>query len=1539
MKEEKLDKWAECLLDTGKRNNLINFKDTKGGTLEIICPSIGEVFDKINSVSHLEVFDTAMDDLEQEQSQDLIQVDRAVDRDYLVQKYGKKLKKNQVLLYNAYAKTTNVLKKIEKTAKSALEETGVNIAHLAIGFIKWKESNESGIWYHAPILLIPVSIYRESAIHPYKISALDDEVIVNSTFNYKLQNEFDIRLPEFGEDDTLQSYLDKVESIVSKMQWEVKYECKLGTFSFQKNNMYRDVLDNKSKIMANKNVKALMGEYIHPDKDFVENEEGISSRKSDIYMHNVVDADSSQLDAITYAKQGKSFVLQGPPGTGKSQTITNIIAECINDGKSVLFVSEKLAALEVVFNKLKNVGLDEFCLPLHSHKANKKDVIEELCRTINAHKCTLKSGAEYEIEKKKKNQVRLDHYVSELHKKQSAINMSLYEIYSEISKCTNAVDIRLCIKNISNKGEQYIKTFVDLVEKYIALIDTIGYDYRHNCWYGFVGKDTSYQAKYEIEQYLQEFAQYLANIMTAVQDINHTLTIKVDSLADYDAFVEILTALKSCVYANTQILQSRKVEEILQALHAIAKVKKDYEEQKAYIDKHYNDWIYEIDSKYFDKRFWLQYGSVFSRAFNKEYSMAKNQFKQSFKKGHRANYYNICAAAKKMSSYNEILHSYESQKVKMTEIFGEQFDVQMLDDYIKEVGNLATLRTSNTDYFDTIVNKNLLSDSRVSEFLMRASRDTEEYESSKEYIVGHFDSKKCNIKTIDIQLLQAKINECIESLGDLDNWLVCSQTIEDLATNGMLEYLDKMLDENIARTSFLHTFGKAYYTQWADYVLHANPLLMELSRVYHDKVVADFAQNDRIQFEINKSEIRANLCKKRPSSNISVQGSPAAILLREGEKKRKQMNIRTLFSKLGSFIQLLKPCLLMSPLSVSTYLNPDDISFDLVIFDEASQIFPQDAIGAIYRAKQLIVVGDSKQMPPSNFFANNYESSEDEEEDITDFESILDLCAANFPQISLRWHYRSKYEQLIAFSNKNFYRNNLVTFPSAKTDKEGVGVDYCYVDGVFDRQNKTNRREAERIADMVIEHYSQRPDKSLGVVAFSISQQDLIERLVEKKRALYPELDPLFDKGTEPFFVKNLETVQGDERDVIIFSVAYCRDSSGKFYHNFGPLSRVGGERRLNVAVTRAKYNVKLVTSLHYTDIDMSKVNLDGARLLREYLDFAENGEIALERNINVSAEDSFDSPFEMEVCEFLRDNGYIVDTQVGCSDFRIDLGVKRAVGSDYVLAIECDGASYHSSRNARDRDRLRQEILEQMGWKFYRVWSTDWFRNNEAEKKRLLSACEDALAHCTRDNLLGGQSVAKPDVSESQIFEEQMPDEIQDIECKFDKYAKVDICQVFKNAKYNRANAVFAIIEQEAPISEEWLLKRLCRSYYKREKVIDSVRKDFSKDIAIIKQGTDKVVSKNGFYYIRGQKIPFRKSNNSEERKMEYVAKEELANGMYKVLRTIMFSDKEGLYRTMAHLLGYAKTSKNMQEYLDSALALLGDKVIVKDNQVKLNQ
>ena len=574
-------------------------------------------------------------------------------------------------------------------------------------------------------------------------------------------------------------------------------------------------------------------------------------------------------------------------------------------------------------------------------------------------------------------------------------------------------------------------------------------------------------------------------------------------------------------------------------------------------------------------------------------------------------------------------------------------------------------------------------------------------------------------------------------------------------------------------------------------------------------------------------------------------------------------------------------------------------------------------------------------MPPSNFFGSNVELDDGDEEtgDITDFESILDLCSTTFAQLRLRWHYRSRYEQLITFSNRHFYDNDLVTFPSSTTDKKWIGVDYyCVEDGIFDHRSRNNRKEAEFIVDLIYKNIEQFPDRSLGVVAFSVSQQDLIDKLLSKRRQADPSKEFFFRRDAEePFFIKNLETVQGDERDTIIFSVAYAKDSSGRLMHNFGPLNRVGGERRLNVAVTRAKFNVQLVASIHHTDIDLGRTKAEGARLLKNYLDYAENGAIAIEREVNVNSFEQFDSEFELEVCEFLRQNGYDVDTQVGCSNFRIDLGIKRHDTSDYVLAVECDGATYHSSKNARDRDRLRQQILENMGWKFYRIWSTDWFKNTSVEKERLLKAAKEAMNDDVPHEINSNRD-EENETSADEVFEETM----QENHKTFPEYKQADVYRF--SVTDNFQAFVKKVMDIEAPISEEWLLKRI-PWMFGREKVTKAVKDEDEKKMFRCERNG--IIRRNGFLYLSGMKeFELRVPNGvDDKRDINYICREELGSGMFEIIKQNMSIEKESLYKYLAKLLGINRLTDKVVWKMDDALDAIKSLVEIDNGIISIIQ
>jgi very-short-patch-repair endonuclease len=560
-------------------------------------------------------------------------------------------------------------------------------------------------------------------------------------------------------------------------------------------------------------------------------------------------------------------------------------------------------------------------------------------------------------------------------------------------------------------------------------------------------------------------------------------------------------------------------------------------------------------------------------------------------------------------------------------------------------------------------------------------------------------------------------------------WVRYMQVRREATDLGIEFVVDEVCRGQIRLEVAADAFRKRFLGLWLDTLYAREPALARFSFADHDKLVSQFIALDRKAVQTAPARLRSMLLTApgRPRADGSAPGSSElGTLLREANKKRRHMPLRRLFAALPTILPRLKPCLMMSPLAVSTYLNAPDMTFDVVVFDEASQVRPHDAISAIFRGRQLVVAGDPKQLPPTDFFnrSSDGDLSEDEPDGGTaDFESLLDVCLSlGITRRRLKWHYRSRREGLIAFSNKYFYEGDLVTFPSVD-DVAGRAVRFERIaDGRF--ENGVNTVEARRVADLVMSHFRTTPDLSLGVIAFSLAQQNRILDELEMLRKADPTLEAYFKEDRpERFFVKNLENVQGDERDVVFLSVGYGPDVTGRVMMRFGPLNRQGGQRRLNVAITRARLSMTVASSMSARDLDLSRTQADGPRLLRAFLDYAERGPVALTEAITEASAAGFDSPFEREVFEELERRGLKLHRQVGCGGFKIDMAVVDPDASGrYVLGIECDGATYHSSATARDRDRLRQQVLEGLGWRICRIWSTDWVRNLENQVQRVLT-------------------------------------------------------------------------------------------------------------------------------------------------------------------------------------------------------------------------
>ncbi len=579
----------------------------------------------------------------------------------------------------------------------------------------------------------------------------------------------------------------------------------------------------------------------------------------------------------------------------------------------------------------------------------------------------------------------------------------------------------------------------------------------------------------------------------------------------------------------------------------------------------------------------------------------------------------------------------------------------------------------------------------------------------------------------------ALVRTMIERLGQIDLWYAHVRQVVDLRELGWKAPLDRCAAERVPAGRLRDTLERAMYAAWVEAVTAADPVLRSARPEALDSAVTRFRELDRRLVEEAAEHVVEAYLEGRPTTTVGQAG----VIRHQARLQRRHLPVRTLLERTAEVVTSLKPSFMMSPLTVSQFLPPS-FTFDVVIFDEASQIGPADAVNCIYRGRQLVVAGDERQLPPTSFFQvgaveETVGPEAEEQERFDEFESILDLCkgTAGLPTLPLRWHYRSRHESLIAFSNHRFYDGNLVTFPSAVAERDDLGVHLYLVDGVYRRGGpRDNPVEAAAVAERVA-HHAARPERpSIGVVAFSQAQAEAIENAIEQLLRGRPDLEEaLTGDRLNRFFVKNLESVQGDERDVMIFSVGYGPDESGRLTLNFGPLNEEGGWRRLNVAVTRARQRVEVVASFSARDLDGRGGASRGVRELQRYLGFAEHGLGALGVDLGRPGADP-SSPLEQSVAEVLRGWGYQVVPHVGTAGYRVDLGVRHPEEPGrFVLGVECDGAAYHSSRVARDRDRLRQEVLGGLGWRLHRIWGPAWYRDRAGQEARLRAVLDDALA------------------------------------------------------------------------------------------------------------------------------------------------------------------------------------------------------------------
>lgn len=1244
------------------------------------------------------------------------------------------LGRNEVELRNPKSPTKRVLNYILKNSRQIMNERGINVLYLAFNFVVYEDKGET---CKAPLLLVPVRI-KKTSDDVYSIVEYEDEAILNPALDYKLSMTLKINLPSFYKDTDYRLYVDEVKAILADAGMRLEEKAVLGMFSYEKISMYFDIEKNGTEMLKNKAVCALLGEgtFIGTLPEETSSEKGMEN--------NVVDADSSQQRAISCAMDGYSYVLQGPPGTGKSQTITNIIAGLLYKDKKVLFVSEKMTALEVVRNKLVRAGLGDYCLELHSRKANKKEFVRAIKEVLVLDK---EEYTHIEGDMARSERIRsgkkLSGYSQALAKQIPQLGVTVYDLFGTFTSLIDVPEADFAISDIRSRTPASLDETLSVIERY-ALCCKDGSD---PCCLASPWKclkdGVSKEDKENVISLLERLVATSGRLVAA-GEVFGKYGIAFEYPSDKEEIKKFVAALKAYDGVTPEFFDADRRKEAISALNDYIEAKNENDVIAARTGRFFDDGVLTLDVEALSVR--LSGYSVFARIFGKNYRKdVALLWGYALPAAGKPRYAFVCALAEELvlrKRSDERLREAEERLESLGLTADDAKDIDSIKKFDSLIGRcdaayLVRFRDMSSRDLNRAVAELIAEGEDPDDALTELEEETSEV---KELLADFVGTYPCF----------AEINENARTLlsaaADFVPYVEKRDLMLALKRTGDDGFITAVAAAGISPELWKDCYKRCFYAGWIDVVKNDDPALSGFTAEGHNEAVRDFCRADETGFITARKEIPGKLNSERdvvPEEERAEFDKDKADFIHESELKRGRKPIRTMLAEMPEFIQRLKPCFMMSPLSVSSYLSDTDIKFDAVIFDEASQVLPEDAMCSIFRGKQVIIVGDSQQMPPSNLFSAGIDSLEDDyddEEELTEptaedlGESILELSVRVMDSISLRWHYRSRSESLIAFSNANFYYGNLQTFPGVVAMREDYGVEHVYVpDGIYVRRDKNNPVEAKKVVELVFEHIKKHPERSLGVVAFGLRQRDTIENMINRRRVALTDPEEIAaaneffsETKDEPFFVKNLETVQGDERDTIIFSMGYGRDAEGKFAQRFGPLNNKGGERRLNVAVTRAKINVKLVTSVHAGEVVVTDKSSEGTRLLKAYIDYAENparasGASPVGGSVLRSVED--------DVYEFLVSEGFEVERNVGASRYKIDLAIRRPGSDEYVVAIECDGKGYQRTKNTRDRDRLRRNVLVGMGWKVYRIWSAQWIADREEEKNRLVSFVTLALS------------------------------------------------------------------------------------------------------------------------------------------------------------------------------------------------------------------
>ena len=1562
-----LEELRSRLLDLTLRNNLLNYKPSPGRSIEVIECDPAEIY-------RILVLD--------EKGMKFYPAGKAAKSDpedkriWKYPTFSKTAKYADLILNTPYTdiELRKKLYSLQTKSRTVFEEQGYPVLYLSLGFVEWTERDCPAKPFRAPLLLIPVELERQKIKENYTLRWTGEDPTLSLSLIAKLAEQ-GVILPDMGHPETIEevtAYFTLIRETVAEKSWVFMPGVTLDLFSFRKFVMFKDLDPASWAGVSPLETNPLIKRIFHPQTDddpsppFLENE--MDLRLPSERSFNILDADSSQIAVIEEAKAGKNLVVEGPPGTGKSQTIANMIAEMLAAGKTVLFVSEKMAALEVVKRRLDTAGLSPYCLELHSQKAKKSEFIRELEKSVR-HPSPETSGSDPGHSQIDSLRTELSGYCDELKTPIGACGFTPYDLFGireqyryEFENSPHRKNYRLQkipVEDASEITPDEYKAAISALQEIAAYIPALLSDDQPLSGHPWAMTRPGMilpSDQDEIREMVILYQSRIQDLQTVMRSITDLTDVPVPrSETEVSRLIETCRYLLNEFTVSIDILKNPLWGNQAELNRLIANMQDLYDHSSRILANFTPEIFLRNPARLYSEFLAYKEKGTIGKMFSGGYKKLKAEIAEYYV-GSMPDDAKILSDLKDARNYLTARDEWEQDKAVYLSLFAPVWkdeythpdSLRAYSDWILAVLTMAQEGLITPHTIELLCSGQITGSSLAPQFT-----------ALEETVIAHSEARDALFARLGVtdfesdqtfasmrKLTDIWITE-IDRLSEWSKFLTFAESCEKTKASAVLPLL---FTDKISAEALIPAFLTGYAAALLKEAYRVRPLLARFAQAPHEQKIATFAEYDRAAISANAARIVQKLDKYVPEIYTGAsRDSEMGVLTGEFNRKRGHMSIRTLMTKAGGLIQQIKPCFMMSPLSVAQYLDPHAVKFDIIIFDEASQVRPEDALGALMRGRQLVVMGDSRQLPPTTFFDQIATSDEGDEESVAgigDMESLLHVCKQSYPTRRLRWHYRSRHESLIAVSNEEFYDGSLLVFPSPRHETPDLGLTFVHLpDTIYERGiSGVNRGEAQEVARAVISYYQKYPDKTLGVATFSTRQQEIIRHEVDILLRDHPEVEMLMRPANgEHFFVKNLETVQGDERDTMLISIGYGFDENHRLSRNFGPLNQSGGERRLNVLITRARERCVVFSNFRGADLHIDAESSSGIASLSRFLTYAEDRSSLRCSSLSEGADESAYFPDSVSV--MLEDNGYSVSRNVGCAGFRIDIAVMdpRDPGV-YLSGILCDGPNYWSSEVTRDRDRLRIQVLEGLGWHLIRIWSAEWFQHPVSCTKILL----DFLAEAQRPP--GPAVLLKDPVPEMETeaacpsLKKEEPALVQPpvyAKVKLEPYVFCTECDLVKYHQFKSVpdpvltTAVIQIVSVEGPVSLNVLYARI-KELGRVPKMTPAIKKKIAALLTDEVHADRLTVDEEGFY-----SVPL-KETAARERPAKWscddVSFEEISRAAESILGKQFATPKSDLIRQTALVLGFKLTAQvkaRVENGIDAAIAsgtiiIEGDKLVL---------